>query len=661
MVLIFLFLILTLIIPISASSQELYSYYLLSRELQVLSATKERLPLSEVPRYTRVITRDQIDRWGVRNLFDLLDRLPEFYYWRSYFGLNAVGAFGLRQSYFSEKIQVLVDGMPISDPSNGSSFSVDDIFSLSNVKQVEIIYGPMTSLYGFNASLAVINLVTYSPAEKSLNLDSSVSTGHDSYTSFMKSFKGKGFSGLISLNYSEERSPHRSYTDFLGVSAPYSSFKKSTVYYLKLKHSSGFYFKSYGVNRDDHFPLTLTYLITDGNTYADRRGFVNRFGFDKDLGNYKMNFFAKYNYFYLERGYNLCPFNHSFCSNLPLLKGVEPRAVEKRYVRNPGIGILISRDFGSYGKLFVGAEYDESDLYKTELRASFLPSSVNLKDFSKLVVYREERKLPEKEGLLSPHLRTTFSPYFQYLLRLNNYTLLLNGRWNRTNDVGNYFSYSVSLLRKIDKWNLKLNAGRAVRIPSFEEMYIKNNPILEGNPDLKGEKADSIMPSFEYKGDTFSISGMGFVYWFKDFIYKEPTSPFTYKWNNADSTVKIRGAVVSFKKLFFGSYELELSGERIFGVHGLTGEYFNFPRKKLTAGLSYMGNNMSASIFMVAYSRASSDIPGYGKVDLNLSWNFSNNQKLFLSVDNLLNKKIYYESRVPGVERTLWLEWRYSY
>jgi len=656
-----LFFLIFLLIPVTALSQELYSYYLLSRELQVLSATKEKLPLSEVPRYTRVITRDQIDRWGVKNLFELLDRLPEFYYWRSYFGLNAVGALGLRQSYFSEKVQVLIDGMPVTDPSNGSSFSVDDIFSLSNVKQVEIVYGPMTSLYGFNASLAVINLVTYSPKEKSLNVESSISTGHDSYVSFLKSFRKNGFSGVFSLNYSEERSPHRSYTDVLGESAPYSSFKKSSVYYVKLKHSSGFYFKSYGVDRDDHFPLTLTHLITDGNTYADRRAFINRIGFKKSFAGYRVDLYANYNYFYLERGYNLCPFNHSFCKNFPPLRGVEPKAVEKRYVKNPGIGVLISKNLGSYGEFFLGAEYDESDLYKTELRATFLPSSFDLKDLSKLVVYGKEKRLPESEELLTPHLRTTFSPYFQYLVRINTYTVLLNGRWNRTNDVGNYWSYSFSLLKKIDRWNFKLNVGRAVRIPSFEEMYIKNNPILEGNPDLKGEKADSVMPSFEYKGDKFSISGMGYVYWFKDFIYKKPVSPLTYKWSNADSTVRVRGAVVSFKRLLFDNCELELSGTRIFGVSGLSGEYFEFPKKKLTAGFSYEGNSLSGSIFLVAYSRASSRIPGYGELNLNFSWSLNRNQRVSISVNNLLNKKVYYESRVPGVERTLWLEWRYSY
>ena len=657
----FLYLVLFLLIPTALFSQELYSYYLLSQELRVLSATKEEVPYSEIPRFTRVITREQIDRWGVRNLFELLDRLPEFYYWRSYFGLKAVGALGLKQSYFSEKIQVLIDGLPISDPSNGSSFSVNDIFSLSNVKQVEIVYGPMTSLYGFNASLAVINLVTYGSSDRSVNFESSFSTGRDSYVSFLKGFKGNGFSGVVSFGYSEERSPHSDYKDFLGVSSSYSSLKKSSVYYVKLNHDSGFYFRSYGVDRDDHFPLTLTHMVTTGNTYADRKGFINRLGFKGNLAGFKLDLFADYNYFYLERGYNLCPFNHAFCVSLPSLKGKEPRAVEKRFVRNPGLGLLLSKDWGSYGELFVGADYKEAHLYRTELRSNFLPSSIDLRDLSKIVVYDGERELPDSEKLLTPHLRTTFSPYFQYFFRTGNYSVLLNGRWNRTNDAGNYWSYSLSLLRKIERWSFKLNLGRAVRIPSFEEMFIRNNPILEGNPHLKAEKADSVMPSFEFRGSDLTVSGMVFVYWFRDFIYKQKVSPITYRWSNADSTVRIRGAVVSLRKRILESFEVELSGERVFSVDGLSCGLFESPRSKLITGVSYSGDRITASVSLLATSKASSEIPGFAKVNLNLLYRLSDRQKVLFSVNNLFDREISYESGVPGDERTLWLEWRYSY
>jgi len=51
---------LTLTFSPSALSQESFSYYIINQELRVLSATGEELSLSKVPRYTIVITKDEI-------------------------------------------------------------------------------------------------------------------------------------------------------------------------------------------------------------------------------------------------------------------------------------------------------------------------------------------------------------------------------------------------------------------------------------------------------------------------------------------------------------------------------------------------------------------------------------------------------------------------
>ncbi len=60
----------------------------MNKELKVLAATGQEVSLYKVPRNVVVITREEIDRLGAKNLFDLLDKLPEFYVWRSYFGLK---------------------------------------------------------------------------------------------------------------------------------------------------------------------------------------------------------------------------------------------------------------------------------------------------------------------------------------------------------------------------------------------------------------------------------------------------------------------------------------------------------------------------------------------------------------------------------------------
>ena len=645
-----------ILLPLSSRAQELYSYYLLKQELKVITATKESESYLKVPRYMRVITREEIEELGVKNLFELLDYLPEFYYWRSYFGLNAVGAFGVEQSYLSEKIQVLVNGVPVYDPSNNSPFSVNSLFPLSNVKKVEIVYGPLTSLYGFNTSLAVINLITFTPSDKP-KVTISKSTGNDSYASFFVPFKVKNFSGVLSADYAEERSPHREYTDPLKKSGIYSAFRKNFDYYLNLNHSSGFYLNAYGVNRDETFPATITKLVTDGNSYANRKAYVNRVGFKKNNEKWNLNVFASYNWFYLERGYNLCPFNHPYCS---ALLPHELLSVEERYVKDKTVGATLSFKT-QFGKLLLGADYEEADLYKTRQKANFLPATATLPFFTGLKTFNSMKELSDEEKILPEHFRSSFSPYFQFFFSGEKYSALLNVKWSRINDLGNHWSSSISLMRRFKNSSLKLNVGRAIRLPSFEEMYLKNNSVLSGNPHLKVEKADSLIPSYEYFGKDFSFRLMGYLTWYRNFIYKRQITPYEFKWDNAGSTVRVRGLIASFKKRLNENFELELGLGRIFSVKGVSSDYLDYPKKKATARIGYSSGKLTSNLITVAYSRLPSGISGFARVDWNLTYRLSESEKLSLKVNNLLNRKYRFSDGVPGVERTLWLELQLSY
>ena len=658
----------------SSHSQESFSYYILNQELKVLSATGEETRLSEVPRYTLVITREEIDRLGAKNLFDLLDKLPEFYVWRSFFGLRAVGALGVRQSYFSEKVQVLIDGMPTLDPSNGSAFSTNNNYSLDNVKQVEIIYGPMTSLYGFNASLAVINLVTYSPDEVNLELRSSVSTGADGDVGVVKSFSYKGFKGVISVNYNRWNTPHGTYTDYLNYSGVYSPYSRHATYYIKLNHESGFFLRSYGVSRHDRFPVSISHFFSGGDhTYADREAFLNQVGYRGSAGRWNYTFTAGLNFLLLKRGYNLCPKNHQVCNLLPY--GFY--GIEKRYVREPSLSLKVNTDT-DYGKLLLGVDYSEADLYKTELSATFYPSALTLiaqevehailtgthvdpVSIASKIKNFPMRKLPDDETLIAEKFRSVFSPYLQYFYSNDGTSYLFNVRWDKTNDAGKAVSASFSYMKSLsDNLKFKLNCGRAVRVPSFEEMYVRNNTFLIGNPNLKLEKEDSIMPSLEYSGESLYFSGFVYFSWFRDFIYKRRVSLLTWMWDNSESTVRIRGASFTVKKRLDPDWEVSLSLNRRFSLKGLNSEYLEFPKTKFVGSVTYSRGALEVNLTTVAYSRVSS-APGFYRADLNINYSLSDNFTLNVQVRNLTDKDYIYPNGVPGDERTLWLGLRYSY
>ncbi|MEO2067889.1 MAG: TonB-dependent receptor, partial [Desulfurobacteriaceae bacterium] len=530
----FIFLALFVAIPSFALSPP-QSYFWVENELKIISATKELTSYTSTPRFVKVITREEIERLGAKNLFELLEHLPEFYVYKSQLYLWAVGLFGLKQSYFSEKIQVFIDGFPIADPTNGSSFSSNNNISLDNVKRVEIVYGPMTSLYGVNSCLAIINLITYNSEDvKNAKVGMAISTSGSNDSFLMKSFERNDFNGIISLIYREDKGPDKSYTDWLGRSGNFDSYLRHFTYYVKL-NKGNFYAKLYGVSKYNENPINIVGLtLNNENPSANRFAVLNTLGYKKEEKEGSFDFHIHINWFYLKKNFIIYP--QTFYLS------------EERYTKNLGLGSYLTHIF-PYGKFGIGLEISYVKLYDYKLSANFHPSEVDLSNIwnTQIIPYQE---LPPSEHLMEKASRTTFSPYFQYQLIRDKTSTLLNLRLDSLSDVGTAATFSFSHLYKLSqKLSLKLNLGRAVRAPSFEEMYLKNNTVLLGNKNLKFEKMDSIMPSLEFRDREKRGRVLLYLYRIKDLIYRKTIKSIVLEqWENADKNIYIKGLLLDIKK-----------------------------------------------------------------------------------------------------------------
>ena len=125
---------------------------------QVVTATRIPTLIEQIPAGVTVIDRATIETRGYTTLVDALNAVP---------GLHVVqsGGPGGEASVFirgtnSDHVLVLRDGMPINDPSDPDgafNFGVD---TLADVERIEVVRGPMSSLYGSGALGGVINLIT---------------------------------------------------------------------------------------------------------------------------------------------------------------------------------------------------------------------------------------------------------------------------------------------------------------------------------------------------------------------------------------------------------------------------------------------------------------------------------------------------------------------
>ncbi len=133
-------------------------------QLQVFTPSRQEERLAEAPTHTVVISRRQIRERGYHNLLDLLEDQPGFLVQRA----NAPGARfntiswrGLRDT---PHFQLMLDGIRVDSPT-GEPFSIDDNFPLNHARQVEIIFGPASALYGSDAAAGVINIISKQPPD----------------------------------------------------------------------------------------------------------------------------------------------------------------------------------------------------------------------------------------------------------------------------------------------------------------------------------------------------------------------------------------------------------------------------------------------------------------------------------------------------------------
>jgi len=129
--------------------------------IQVYSASKRMQSAGEAPASVTVISADEIQKHGYRTLADILRTLRSFYvtYDRIYSSLGVRGF--ARPGDFNTRILLLVDGHRLNDNIYDEAMLGTELpIDLDLIQRIEIVRGPVSSLYGSNALFAVINIMT---------------------------------------------------------------------------------------------------------------------------------------------------------------------------------------------------------------------------------------------------------------------------------------------------------------------------------------------------------------------------------------------------------------------------------------------------------------------------------------------------------------------
>ncbi|MCP3958280.1 MAG: TonB-dependent receptor plug domain-containing protein [bacterium] len=128
----------------------------------VSSVSKTPESLREAPATVTLITAEEIERRGYRDLDALFDDLSGFNISRSNgVTLSNIYTRGYRSDE-TNRTMFLVDGVEENDLWSNTVYWSRQ-FPISNVERVEVIYGPASTMYGANAFAGVVNIITKRP------------------------------------------------------------------------------------------------------------------------------------------------------------------------------------------------------------------------------------------------------------------------------------------------------------------------------------------------------------------------------------------------------------------------------------------------------------------------------------------------------------------
>ncbi|MDH4232240.1 MAG: TonB-dependent receptor plug domain-containing protein, partial [Nitrospirota bacterium] len=148
-------------------------------KVEVISASKRPQKIVDAPSPIYVFTAEDIKRTGARTILELVKFIPGFYVYPRIDQPFVIATRGLR-STSNDKILFLLDGIPLNGISKGGAFNADKFPGLDMVKRVEIIPGPGSTMWGSDASLGIISIITKDGADVDGNIvNVNVSTEDD--------------------------------------------------------------------------------------------------------------------------------------------------------------------------------------------------------------------------------------------------------------------------------------------------------------------------------------------------------------------------------------------------------------------------------------------------------------------------------------------------
>jgi outer membrane cobalamin receptor len=483
---------LALILSLGASSmaQELPVY-----ELEPIVVTATRYPeyLKNIPVFVTVLTKANLRSTNSLSLSEGLKNISGIDI-KSSGGFGQVSTLSLRGSSASQ-VLVLLDGRPLNYINTGI-FNLSD-FSAEQVERIEIVRGPLSSLYGANALGGVVNIISSIPKE-------SQATGSLSFGSFNTQI----YSLNLSQNYNKFRlsfGTDRESSDNDRENSDVSNFTTHTKLFFSpsSKINGELFFNT------QHDRMGVPGVVPDPDNipkYGDQEVY-SLFDRQKDK-NYsvdltikfapkpKQNLSAKFYWDQRRMDYHMV-YNNYDPIYFDIIKTIEDYTYK---VKTQGGFFQYSMPIFSKNTITFGCDFRKDELDASQ-KTHYAPDSVtSLSDT--LIFWRPETKTLGFWGTGNFNFNNRWT--LQVGMRLDDHSL-----------YPSEVSPNLGLIYHLNpNHSLKFSWGKAYKAPTFNDLFW---PIV-GNPNLKPEKGNAFETSFNSSTNQVSAQISLFYKKVKDLI-----------------------------------------------------------------------------------------------------------------------------------------------
>ncbi|WNB75582.1 TonB-dependent receptor plug domain-containing protein [Methylomonas koyamae] len=560
--------------PVSTEEEERALSQIYGGEEMVSIASGYKQPISQAPSIATVISAADIKAIGATDIDEVLETVPGLHVQRNTIGYNPIYTFRGIFSQFNQQVLMMVNGIPITNSYTGSRSEVWGGMPLRDIARIEVVRGPGSAVYGADAFAGVINIITKTRQD----IDGSEIGGRvgsfDTYDGWaLHGAEWAGFDVALALEYHNTAGQNAvvdsdlqsQFDRLFGTSAslapgPLSLSRENLDARIDL--ARGHWRFRGGLQHRGNFGV--------GSGVAQALDSTARYGSDRwnadityqnaDIENWELTSQASYFETSQEIERNLTLFPPG--TTLPIggngqIGAGAPVTFPNGYIGNPEVWerhVRISQMLAYTGfsrhQIRSGIGFNYDSLFQARVSQNFgidpgsglpIPSlpGIPLIDVSGTA----STFIPEVDRKIA---YLFFQDQWNFA---NDWTLTAGARYDRYSDFGNTFNPRAALIWQADyDLTAKLMYGSAFRAPSFQEMYILNNPAQIGNPQLKPETMENLELGFDYRpADGLRLGLNFFGYWWKDIIRFVPDS------NATTATAQNRGV----QQGYGGEFEAE--------------------------------------------------------------------------------------------------------